>query len=124
MVHLAAIQDREGAPGVLKSILKRWPWLRHIFADGGYAGPKLKGRLEEVGKFTLEIVNRSDRAEGFEVIPRRWVVERTFAWLGRWRRLAKDLEENHRFFRSENLHCKYPLPYAAYRKSLITLHSL
>lgn len=67
VIHSAGIQDRDGAPDVLKTILKRWPWLRHIFADGGYAGPKLKGRLEKVGKFTLEIVKRSDHAEAFEV---------------------------------------------------------
>lgn len=92
VVHAADIQDRDGAPAVLKSILTRWPWLRHIFADGGYAGPKLRGALRRVGKFTLEIVKRTDKAKGFEVLPRRWVVERTFAWLGRCRRLAKDFE--------------------------------
>lgn len=94
VVHAADIQDRDGAPVVLKSILKRWPWLRHVFADGGYAGPKLRGALRKVGKFTLEIVKRTDKAKGFEVLPRRWVVERTFAWLGRCRRLAKDFERS------------------------------
>jgi transposase len=92
VVHAANIQDRDGAPIALKSILKRWPWLRHVFADGGYAGPKLRGALQKVGKFTLETIKRSDKAKGFEVLPRRWVVERTFAWLGRCRRLAKDFE--------------------------------
>ena len=93
LVHSAGIQDRDGAPGVLKSIRHSHPWLRHIFADGGYAGPKLRDVLKGSGKWTIEIVKRSDTAKGFEVIPRRWVVERTFAWLGRCRRLAKDWEE-------------------------------
>lgn len=66
----ADIQDRDGTPTVLKSILERWPWLRHVFADGGYAGPKLKGTLQKVGKFTLEIIKRSDSAKGFEVLLR------------------------------------------------------
>ena len=90
VVHAASIQDLDGASLVLKSILKRWPWLRHVFADGGYTGPKLKGALKKIGKFTLQIVKRTDDAAGFEVLPRRWVVERTLAWLGRCRRLAKD----------------------------------
>ena len=92
-IHAANIQDRDGAPQVLKSIGHTHPWLRHIFADGGYAGPKLRGKLEKIGCWTMEIVKHSDKAKGFEVIPRRWVVERTFAWLGRCRRLAKDWEK-------------------------------
>ncbi|WP_281517597.1 IS5 family transposase [Ferranicluibacter rubi] len=92
MVQSADIQDRDGAPNLLKSIRNRWPWLLHVFADGGYAGDKLKKRLQEIGKWSLEIIKRSDKTKGFEILPRRWVVERTFAWLGRCRRLAKDLE--------------------------------
>lgn len=93
VVHGADIQDRDGAPLVLKSILRAFAWLRHLFADGGYAGPKLRPALQKTGDWTIEIVKRSDGAKGFEVIPRRWVVERTFAWLGRCRRLAKDFEK-------------------------------
>nr|WP_245331248.1 IS5 family transposase [Mesorhizobium sophorae] len=63
VVHAADIQDRDGAPAVLKSILKRWPWLRRVFADGGYAGPKLRGALQKLGTFTMEIVKRSDSAQ-------------------------------------------------------------
>ncbi len=93
IVHSADIQDRDGAPELLKSIRYAFPWLRHVFADGGYAGPKLRGALDKIGDWTMEIVKRSDTAKGFEVIPRRWVVERTFAWLNRCRRLAKDWEK-------------------------------
>lgn len=91
-VHPADIQDRDGAVVVLASIRRLYPWLRHIFADGGYAGDKLKAALAEFGRWTVEIIRRCDTAKGFEVLPRRWVVERTFAWLNRCRRLAKDFE--------------------------------
>ena len=92
LVHAADIQDRDGAVDVLKAVRSRFPWLRHIFADGGYAGDKLKDALAPMGKWTLEIIKRSETANGYKLLPRRWVVERTFAWLGRCRRLAKDWE--------------------------------
>lgn len=92
LVHTADIQDRDGAVDVLKAVRGRFPWLRHVFADGGYAGDKLKTALEPLGDWTIQIIKRSDAAKGFVVLPRRWVVERTFAWLGRCRRLAKDWE--------------------------------
>lgn len=91
-VHPADIQDRDGAVPLLTSIRTLCPWLRHLFADGGYAGDKLAVAAAEAGQWSLEIIKRSDKAQGFELLPRRWVVERTFAWLGRCRRLAKDFE--------------------------------
>lgn len=91
-VHPADIQDRDGAPLVLAAARYLYPWLRHVFADGGYSGAKLQTALNKIGRWTIEIVKRCDAAEGFVVLPRRWVVERTFAWLNRNRRLAKDFE--------------------------------
>lgn len=93
LVHAADVQDRDGAPAVLMEAKDKFPWLHHIFADGGYAGQKLRTALSRHGHWKIDIIKRSDKAEGFEVLPRRWVVERTFAWLGRSRRLAKDWEK-------------------------------
>lgn len=75
VVHTADIQDRDGAPLVLAGIVNRFPWLRHLFADGGYAGDKLRDALRKIGTWTLDIVKR------------------TLAWLSRNRRLAKDFEQ-------------------------------
>ena len=94
LVHGGDVQDRAGAPEVLKSIRARWPWLRHVFAEGGYAGPKLKAVMRRLGDWTIEIIKRPDTTKGFELLPRRWVVERTFAWLGRSRRPAKDRQKS------------------------------
>ncbi len=71
-VHAADIQDRDGAPDLLASIRPLYPWLRHVFADGGYAGGKLRNAMVTLGHGTFEIVKRSDAAKGFELLPRRW----------------------------------------------------
>lgn len=73
-------------------MLTLFPWLRRLIADGGYAGEKLRKALARMGNWVLDIVKRSDRAQGFVLLPKRWIVERTFAWLGRCRRLSRDVE--------------------------------
>jgi len=93
VVHAADIQDRDGAPDLLKAIRRCSPWLRHVFADGGYAGDKLRTALARIGKWTMQIVKRSDTAKGLVVLPRCWVVERIFAWFNHNGRLAKDFEK-------------------------------
>ena len=91
VVHAADIQDRDGAKLVLGRLKDRFSRLCLIWADGGYAG-RLLDWAKEFGGWVLQIVRRSDRMRGFEILPRRWVVERTFSWLGRYRRLSKDYE--------------------------------
>ena len=90
VVHSAGIQDRDGARKVIQKARFSLPRLRKVWADGGYAG-RLVSWVEEFAGWILEIVNRK-AAGRFEVLPRRWVVERTFGWLGRYRRLSKDYE--------------------------------
>jgi putative transposase len=91
VVHDANIQDRDGAKLVIARLKDRFPRLRLIWADGGYAG-QLIDWVKLFGNWILQIVKRSDDIKGFVVIPHRWVVERTFAWLGKFRRLSKDYE--------------------------------
>ena len=93
-VHAADIQDRDGAPDLLALIRSPYPWLRHFFADGGYSVDKPSDAMAALGQCTFEIINRSDAAKHtFELLPRRWVVERTFAWIliAHIRRLARRL---------------------------------
>src|SRR6201982_1926485 len=91
-VHPADVQDRDGAVLVIEAIHQVFPWLRHLFADSVYNGPNLREALAKFGKWTIEIVKRAADAAGFVLLPRRWVVERTLAWLTRHPRLAKDFE--------------------------------
>jgi putative transposase len=92
LVQTANVQDNHGAVPLLRMIGRTFPKLRHVFADRVYRGPKLLGELADLGKWTIEIVTRSATVGTFKAEPRRWVVERTFAWFGRNRRLTKDFE--------------------------------
>lgn len=85
------MQDRDGAKLVFERAKEKYPDLQLIWADGGYRG-KLIAWTKDNCDWTLQIVKRNDDVSGFEVLPRRWVVERTFGWLGRFRRLSKDYE--------------------------------
>jgi transposase len=91
-VHPANVQDCHGAVPLLKRLRHRFPKLRHVVADRIYRGDQLTTAISRCGPWTIEIVERPQGVKGFQLLPRRWVVERTFAWLGRCRRLAKDFE--------------------------------
>ena len=90
VVHAGDIQDREGGRCVLERLGRRFCRLRRIWADGGYAGAFVGWAWEQYGRL-VEIVKRSD-VHRFVILPKRWIVERTFAWLGKYRRLSKDYE--------------------------------
>jgi len=91
-IHPANIQDRDGAELVIEAIHDLFPWLRHLFPDSVYNGPNLRQALVKFRDWTIEIVRRAIAAPGFHLPPRRWVVERTLAWLNRNRRVATDFE--------------------------------
>jgi len=94
MVNLtpADISDSAGAEAILEAIRRRWPWVKHLFADGAYDRLKLMDKAAFLD-FTIEVIKRSDDQKGFKALPRRWVVERTFGWMIRWRRLVRDYEK-------------------------------
>jgi transposase len=93
IVHAADIQDRDGGAMLMASLFGLYPFLLKLYGDGGYQGAAFQHAIKAImARVNVEIVKRSDQVKGFVVLPRRWVVERTFAWLNRCRRLAKDWE--------------------------------
>jgi putative transposase len=91
VVHSAGIQDRDGAKLALALLKDRFPRLVLIWADAGYAGQLIEWAASFAG-WVLFIVKKPEDQKGFAVLPKRWIVERTLAWLGRYRRLSKDYE--------------------------------
>ena len=97
IVHRADIQDRDGGILLLATLFGIHPFLQKLFADAAYQGPQFHKALANIlPHLDAEIVKRSDQAKGFVVLPKRWIVERTIAWLNRCRRLAKDWENLNR----------------------------
>jgi transposase len=96
VVHPGNLQDRDGAADLLRRTRPQFPFIERIFADGGYQGPKMAAVVAKTGTWRIEIVKRND-VPRFEVLPKRWIVERTFAWISRNRRLARDFERHVRF---------------------------
>ena len=93
IVHAANIQDRDGGAMLMATLFGLFPFLLKLYADGGYQGPEFRRALSGIfAQIDIEIVKRSDAAKGFVVLPKRWVVERTFAWLGRYRIHSRDYE--------------------------------
>lgn len=91
-VSPADVQDRDMIAPMLKVARRMFPSLARAIADGGYQGAATAEAVRIDARIPLEIVKRSDAAKGFKVLPKRWIVERTFGWFGRCRRLAKDFE--------------------------------
>ena len=97
IVHSADIQDRDGGILLLATLFGMHPFLKKLFADAAYQGPQFQKALAKIlSNLEADIVKRSDHVKGFAVLPKRWIVERTIAWLNRCRRLAKDWENLNR----------------------------
>ena len=92
-VHAASVQDRDGAATLLRQARQRFPFIERIVGDAGYQGPKMAALVARTGAWTLQIVKRSDLRR-FVVLPKRWIVERTLAWISRNRRLTRDYERH------------------------------
>lgn len=94
VVHPANIQDRDGAKMLLRLLTERFGWLKLIWADGGYAGKLVEWvyTIQRKRRIKMDIVRRCDDTKGFKVLPKRWIVERTFGWLSKYRRMSKDYE--------------------------------
>jgi transposase len=98
LAHSANTQDRDGGIALLTALAERFPLLAKLCADGAYQGPQFREGVAKVRpELAIEIVTRSDQVKGFVVLPKRWIVERTLAWLSRNRRLAKDFENRIRY---------------------------
>jgi len=97
IVTPADVQDRDGGLALLATLFGLFPFLKRLFADSAYEGPLFENGLVTImPELKTEIVKRSNQVKGFVVLPRRWIVERTIAWLNRCRRLAKDWENLNR----------------------------
>ncbi len=97
ILHAADIQDRDGGKLLPATVVGLFPFLRKLYADAGYRGPKFRTALKRVlRRVKLRIVKRADAANGFVVLPKSWIVGRTIAWLNRCRRRARDWEDLNR----------------------------
>src|SRR5215204_2143037 len=94
-VHPASVQDHDGAEALLREARRSFPFIERIIGDAGYQGQKMQAAVARTGSWELQIVRRCDRHR-FVVLPKRWIVERTLAWISRCRRLARDYERHAR----------------------------